>query len=189
MNITNFASGELSFHGAGGNDLLNLPTSPDLLGRRVNFFGDAGTANQINQASNTKNVPTTLHVSQNAIGAFAGDNFFAPGGSIGFDSVQIVSLRMGVVNDTAYLQPNAVAAISIVGGNPVAAPGDTLNLALANVLNPVINGNAASGSVTSNLKTVSWSGFEAGPNSDNSAPALVEFELVLAGGAARTPTP
>ncbi|MBI2827075.1 MAG: hypothetical protein HYX69_20585 [Planctomycetia bacterium] len=174
MNITSFASGEFSFHGAGGDDALNLPTSSDLLGRRVNFFGDAGTANRINQVTNSKTAPSTLHVSQNTIGAFAGDNFFAPGGSVFFDSVQIIGLRMGSGADTAYMQPDAVAAISIVGGNPTAAPGDTLNLALATAQNYVVNGSPASGNVTSdNLKTLTYSGFETGPNVDAVAPFIV----------------
>jgi hypothetical protein len=111
LNITSFASGELSFHGAGGDDLLNLPTSSDLLGRRVNFFGDGGTLNRINQVANSKAVASILHVSQNSIGAFPGDTFFAPSGSVFFDSVQNNQLRGGNGPDTAYMQPNAVAAV------------------------------------------------------------------------------
>jgi hypothetical protein len=182
MNITSFASGELSFHGAGGDDALNLPASSDLLGRRVNFFGGAGTANRINQVNNSKATPSTLHVSQNTIGAFPGDDFFAPGGSVAFDSVQIINLRMGSGSDTAYLQPDAVAAITVIGGNPAAAPGDSLNLALASAADYLVNGSPASGSVTSsNLKTLSYSGFESGPTIDDVAPVVVNADINLNG--------
>ena len=171
MGINSFASGELSFHGAGGNDAVNLPASSDLLGQRFNFFGGAGTANRINQISNSKSTPTTLHVGENTIGAFPGDNFFEAGGSVYFESVQTVQLRMGSNTDSAVVQPDAVAAISIVGGNPTTAPGDSMNLALATTQNYVINGTAANGSVTSsNRQTVTYSGFETGPGVDDQAP-------------------
>jgi len=183
MNITSFASGELSFHGGGGDDALNLPTSSDFIGRRVNFFGDAGTGNRINQITNSKTTPSTLHVAQNSIGAFPGDDFFASGGSVTFNSVQVVQLRMGSGADTAYAQPDAVAAISIIGGNPTTAPGDTLNLALANAPGYAVNGTAASGSVTSSLKTLSYSGFETGPTIDDVAPAVVNANINIDGGA------
>lgn len=162
MNITSFASGELSFHGAGGDDALNLPTSSDLLGRRVNFFGDAGTANRVNQVTNSKTAPSTLHVAQNTIGAFAGDNFFAPGGSLFFESVQIIGLRMGSGADTAYMQPDPVAAINIIGGNPTTAPGDNFRLSLAGVTNPVFTPNGAgAGTYTfGNVAAVNYTGFE-----------------------------
>jgi hypothetical protein len=192
MNITSFASGELSFHGAGGDDALNLPSSSDLLGQRVNFFGGAGDANRINQISNSKTAPSILHVAQNAIGAFPGDSFFAPGGSVFVDSVQVINLRMGSGADTAYVQPDAVAVISIFGADPLNGPGvrDTLNLALALAANYVLNGTPASGNVTSsNLKTLSYSGFEAGPNIDAVAPVVAAANIDVNGAAGAAPAP
>ena len=185
MNITSFASGELEFHGAGGDDVLNLPASSDSIGRKVSFFGDAGTNNRIVQSGNTKAAATTMHVTTNTIGAFPGDNFFAAGGSMSFDLVQNITLRMGSGADVAYVAPNAVAAITVIGGNPTSAPGDSINLALGDAQNYAINGTPASGSVTSsNLKTLSYSGFESGPVVDDASPILVDADFNLGGGGA-----
>lgn len=181
MNITSFASGELSFHGGAGDDTMNLPTSSDFIGRRVNFFGDAGTLNRITQSSNTKNTPTTMHVYQNSIGAFPGDNFFAAGGSVHFDSVQTMALRMGTGADTAYIEPNPIARINLSGDLPF-LPGDQLNLALAATTNPVFSGSGASGSMTSSDRaTITYTGFEVGPTIDDIAPAVVFAEINLDG--------
>lgn len=181
MNITAFASGELSFHGGAGDDTMNLPTSSDFIGRRVNFFGDAGTLNRITQSSNTKNTPTTMHVYQNSIGAFPGDNFFAAGGSVHFDSVQTMALRMGTGADTAYIEPNPIARINLSGDLPF-LPGDQLNLALAATTNLVFSGSGANGSMTSSDRaTITYTGFEVGPTIDDIAPAVVSAEINLDG--------
>jgi hypothetical protein len=184
LNITSFASGELSFHGAGGDDAMNLPTSSELLGRRVNFFGDAGTANRINQITNSKTAASTMHVTQNTIGAYLGDTFFAPGGSVFFDSTQIIQLRMGSGSDTAYAQPLATGTLSIDGNLPPNGPGvrDKLNLATAALTSPSVNGTAASGNLTStNRPTMSWTGFEGTVSTDAVAPAVITADINLNG--------
>src|SRR5207249_3785626 len=49
-NIVSLASGQtLDFHGAGGDDSLNLPPNSSSLAGRINFFGEAGTTNRINE--------------------------------------------------------------------------------------------------------------------------------------------
>jgi hypothetical protein len=172
MNIPQFASGEFSFHGAGGDDAMNLPANSDLLGRRVNFYGDDGTGNRINQVSNSKTAASTLHVDENTIGAAPGDDFFAPGGSVYFQSVQILQLRMGSGEDTAYVQPNTIASMNINGGDPTTAPGDTLNLAFAGAENPVFTpGAPGNGGYTfDNRAPLNYSNFETGPNIDDVGP-------------------
>ncbi|MBA3480197.1 MAG: hypothetical protein H0T51_00145, partial [Pirellulales bacterium] len=176
LNITTHVSGDvLDFYGAGGDDAVNLPVSSDSIGRRFNFFGGDGTANRINQINNTKIEPSILHIDQTTIGAFPGDSFFGPGGSIYFESVQILQLRMGSGEDAAYVQPNAAATISINGANPTTAPGDTLNLALATAVNYIVTPTSATaGNVTSdNLQRLTYSGFETGPVVDDVAPSIV----------------
>ncbi len=183
LELGTFASGILNFYAAEGNDTLTLPTNSGLIGGRVNFFGGGGTNNRITQSSNTKSTPMTLHIFQNTIGAFPGDNFFAPGGSVSFDSAQSIQLRMGSGVDTAFIEPNAVASISITGGTPATSPGDTINLALASAINPVISGTPSAGNVTStNLRTVNYTGFENGtPTVDAIAPAVVVADINVNG--------
>jgi hypothetical protein len=165
----------IDFHGAGGDDALSLASNPKAIAGRINFFGEAGTGNRVVQFLGTSDtVGSILHVNADTIGAFPGDTFFAPGGSMYFDSVAAITLRMGSGADTAYIAPHATATINISGGNPTAAPGDTLNLALAVAQNYVLHGTPASGSVTSdNLKTLTYSGFETGPELDDAAPYIV----------------
>lgn len=55
----------------------------------------------------------------------------------------------------------AAAIVSIVGGSPTTAPGDTLITDLRTAANYSVNGSLASGSITSaNLKTLSYTGFD-----------------------------
>jgi hypothetical protein len=124
-----------------------------------------------------------VHVENNYIGRFAGDDLFGAGGYIHYTGIAgAMTLRMGSGADTVYAQPNAITPISIVGANPTTAPGDTLNLALASAADYVVNGTPASGNVTSsNLKTLSYTGFETGPNIDDVAPAVVNADINING--------
>src|SRR5712672_1462533 len=85
-----------------------------------------------------------------------------------------MGVRLGCGADTVYWQPNRSATVSIHGASPTSARGDTLNLALAAAENYVLQATPASGNVTSdNLKTLTYSGFETGPNIDDAAPYIV----------------
>jgi hypothetical protein len=150
-------------------------------------FGTLGGGTfSISAASNTN--PIQVHLEANKLGAHDGDNFFGAGGSLEFLNCTSGTLTLGSGADTVFAQPNATATISIAGGNPAAAPGDTINLALAAAQNPVQHGSAANGNVTSdNLKTLSYTAFETGPNVDDSAPAVVSLDLNIGGNGRGTP--
>ncbi|MDB5325413.1 MAG: hypothetical protein JWM57_982 [Phycisphaerales bacterium] len=174
MNLFGVPAGQtLTFHGGNGADALNLPDNLTGVLGPVNFFGDAGS-NNINELTNSSTVAATAHLDQNSFGAYAGDNFFPAGSALFFQGVANMTLTFGSGQDTVYAQPNATAVLSIRGGSPTAAPGDTINLALAGVSSPVVTPVAGgSGSVTSsNRATLGWSGFETGPTVDAVAPTI-----------------
>ena len=133
----------------------------------------------------------TVHLTQNTLGAFPGDDFFPAGGSLTFTNIKEgsnpgLNLTLGSGTDTVYAQPSADGTISINGFNPATAPGDTINLALGNAQNYLLNGTPSSGSVTSdNLKTLTYTGFETGPNVDDSAPVVVNADFQIAPAAAQ----
>src|SRR5439155_5518086 len=127
----------------------------------------------------------TVHIGAEFIGATLGDDIFGVGGYLHYTGINgTITLSNGSGADTVFVAPSATTPFSITGGNPTAAPGDRINLALAAAQNYVLNGSAASGSVTSsNLKTVNYSGFETGPAVDNVAPAVVNADINLNGAA------
>jgi hypothetical protein len=201
------AGTHLILNGRGGVDVFQPGSAQiiqTLIRSKVTFdagsvaqFGTLGGGNVLITAASS--TPIKVHVDATMIGARPDDTLFAPGGSVEYLNATSVSLTLGSGADTVYAQPNLTAPISITGGTPTSAPGDTLNLALAAAQNYVLHGSAASGNVTSsNLKTLSYSGFETGPTVDDVAPAFVNADINLngfpGGGAAqggrrtRTPT-
>jgi|GEM_PF-2063854 len=113
----------------------------------------------------------TGHLTDTTLGAIPGDTLFGPGGSLEFHDLvgnpgefPGIMLNLSSGADTIYAQPLASATVTINAGNPTTAPGDRLNLDLSTAQNYAINGTSASGNVTStNLKTLSYTGFETGP--------------------------
>jgi hypothetical protein len=179
----------LALHGGNGTDAINLPGDPNVIVGPVYLYGDAGS-NNLNQLTNSKATPIIAHLDQTSLGAFPGDNLFGAGGSVHFQNVTNMTLTMGSANDVVYAQPNATAAINLRGGNPTAAPGDTLNLALASVTGFSVNpGAPGAGTVTSsNRQTLTYSSFESGPNTDAVAPTVLHADINLNGvPAARVP--
>jgi hypothetical protein len=184
------------FNGRGGVDTFQPGISgvQTLMFGKVTFdagsvaeFGTLGGGNAIVSAAAHTN-PITVHLEATTIGAHPGDNFFGAGGSVEFFNCNSVSLTLGSGADTVFAQPNTTATVSIAGGNPTAAPGDTLNLALAAAQNPAQHGTIANGNVTSdNLKTLSYNAFESGPNVDDSAPAVVDLDINIGNGRGTVP--
>ena len=167
----------LVVNGGNGNDTLvgngGSLTLENLHGP-IQFNGEGGADNRVTLLDYTDATGDIAHVDQNTIGSSAGDNLFGAGGSLYFTSVARLDLNSGTGADTIYAQPNLSALLFLNGNNPTTAPGDTLNLALAMAENYVVNGTPANGNVTSsNLKTLSYTGFETGPIIDDAAPYIV----------------
>ena len=94
-------------------------------------------------------------------------------------------MSLGRGDDTFFALPLAGTSVFVSGGQNEAG-GDTLNLALANAQNFVVNGTPANGSVTSsNLRPLTYSTFENGPVLDAAPPAVanVNFDLAPPGAA------
>ncbi len=165
--------------------------SKKLLGIQGAVIFDGGiNGSSISVLDSLDTTDRIVHLTQSTLGAFPGDDLFPSGGSLTFTNIRAgshpgLNLILGSGADTLYVQPNLTGTITVAGGGPTIAPGDTLNLALADAQNYVLNGTVASGSVTSdNLKTVTYSGFEAGPNTDDVAPAVVAANLNVDGAPA-----
>jgi hypothetical protein len=186
------------FNGAGGNDSFLLSQSStifSLLKSKITF--DAGDpavygilgGGSVAVAATFNTTPLVVHLTDTTIGAFPGDNLLGAGGSVEFLHANSLSLTTGSGADTVYAAPNATATVSIVAGNPTTAPGDTLNLALASAVGYSVNPTSATaGNVTSsNLKTLTYSGFESGPNVDDVAPAVAAADINVDGLPAAAP--
>lgn len=84
-----------------------------------------------------------VHLDQNSLGAKPGDDLFGPGGSLSFAGVSNsdegigIYLNLGQGPDSVFARPHPAAAMSIKGGDPTAAPGDSLRLTLFGVTDPV----------------------------------------------------
>jgi hypothetical protein len=184
---------------------FNSPSSPGVLrlgsgtgtltginGAVVFDGGASGNSIAVNDSADT--VGRIAHLTQTSLGMFPGDTLFPAGGSLTFTHIvagfaPALTFNCGSGADTIYAQPNPTGTITITGGNPAAAPGDTINLALAGAQGYALHGTAASGNVTStNLKTLTYSGFEGGPNVDAVAPAVAAANFnVMGEGAAAAP--
>jgi hypothetical protein len=152
-------------------------------GGRVQVYNNFGTGAR------------TTHIDASSVSAFPGDNLFGAG-SLRFSgltdngaSFHGLEILFGRGSDDVFVQPSTHRVV-LNGGAPGTAPGDTLNLALANAQNYVLNGTPASGSVTSdNLATLSYTAFESGPNVDDVAPAVVANDFQFNPGAPRGVAP
>jgi hypothetical protein len=163
-----------AFNAGAGGDGLNMPVNLSTILGPVYYDGGADGDN-LNQLNNSSVTPATVHVDQDSVGAYPGDNFFPAGASLHFANVDNMVLTMGSGADTVYAQPNLSTTVSLRGGSPTTAPGDTLNLALADAENYVVTPTSATaGNVTStNFMTLTYSSFETGPNIDDAAPYIV----------------
>jgi len=169
-------AGQLRFFGGAGNDALTTPTLIlNNIAGPITFDGQGGTNNAITLNDNLDSTGDTVHLDGSSLGAYPGDSLFGAGGSLSFSNTNGLTLTLGSGADTVYAQPNVSATVSINGADPPIGPGvrDRLNLALANAVNYVVNGTPASGNVTStNLKTLTYSGFESGASIDAIAPTV-----------------
>ena len=167
--------------GDGLDGLVLADSTQNLVGIQGLVRYNAGAAGgNILVSDDAATTDETVHLTDATLGAMPGDDLFGPGGSLEFsDLVNFgvfpgITLNLGSGADYIYAQPLATARAAINAGNPASAPGDILNLSLAGAANYQIDGTPASGNVTSdNLQTLSWSGFETGPNIDDVAPFIV----------------
>jgi hypothetical protein len=177
---------DVEFDGAGGSDSYRLGQSGTLQGIRSNVSVDGGTGGTDSVFLFDIGDPNgrTVHIGNGTVGGVPGDDLFGGGGSLHLAGITgTVTINLGTGADTAYAQPDATAAIIVKGADPLIAPGDTLNLALAGAQNFVINGTPNSGNVTSdNLRTLSWTGFEGNLNIDATAPAVVNADFDIGPG-------
>lgn len=175
--ITAVAAGtQLDISAGAGIDALLLG---DLSFSVSEIFGpitfDTGTdAGRVSVTDINSTIGKVAHLDTISLGAYPGDTLFGPGGSLHFTTLvnqfaginfNAMGMSLGSGADTIYAQPLATGTVGLFAGNPTTAPGDTLNLSLVTAANYVINGTPASGNVTStNLMTLSYTGFETGPN-------------------------
>ena len=139
----------------------------------IQFNGEGGLDNRVSLLDYTDTTGNVGHIDQNTVGSFAGDNLFGAGGSLYFTSVARLDLNCGSGADTIYAQPSLSTSLFLNGNNPAEHSGDTLNLALAAAENYVVSGSPSNGNVTSsNLKTVTYTGFETG-FIDDAAPYIM----------------
>lgn len=158
--------------GAGLDGLVVADSTQNLQGIQGLIRYNAGVdGGNMRVSDNADTTGDTGHLTASTLGAAPGDNLFGPGGSLEFSNIVNSSLSSGITlnlgsgADAIFAQPLASAQVTINAGNPTSAPGDALNLVLATAQNYVVNGTPANGNVTStNLMTLSYTGFETGPN-------------------------
>jgi hypothetical protein len=130
--------------GVSGSDRLLLEDSSDVTGDVLSILPTAATAG--------------------SIGKKIGDTFFGPGGALNYANVVSASLNLGnggnVIN--AVPSPTLAGTKFSVNAPLVAQPLDVLNIMVAGVTGPVLNGTAASGFLTSlDHSTINWSRLKA----------------------------
>lgn len=180
----------IEFFGNEGNDSANWLNTLTGIRGPVYFNGEGGN-NTISNLNSTDAAGQILHLTQDSIGAFPGDNYFGPGGAVYFTDVSSILLTTGNGPDTVFAQPNATATVTIRATNPTTSPGDTLNLAMAAAGNyTVAPGSFGSFDVTSdNAAILTYSAFEDGPFFDAVAPAVVANDFNFNLGAPRGVAP
>jgi len=144
---TDLIRGGVRVTGAGGgNDVIGLYNTSDLIGR-------------------------TFHIDTDSVGAIPGDNLFGPGGYLNFvDVTGTMTFFLGSGPDTVYAMPNGDTPITINANNPTTAPGDKLTLALAQAQSPVVTGTTNGNVTSANLQTLNWTGIETLAAPDSVAP-------------------
>jgi len=149
---------------------IGYPLSPALtsvIRGGVRISGGGGDIDEATVYNFSDTVGRTLHIENDFVGRVPGDDLFGPGGYLEYVGIGgSLTVRLGSGADVVYAAPNSVTPIIVQGNNPTSAPGDTLNLALASAVNYVVTPTSATaGNVTSdNLQTLSYTGFENGPN-------------------------
>lgn len=150
--------------GAGADGLAvgyNVDSLENIRGPVVYYAGADG--GQLSVWDGFDSTGDTLHLTQNTLGAGAGDSLFGPGGTLTYyDVSSIFSINLGSGADTVYTEPLPGVPLSINAASPTAAPGDTLRLSYAHAMNPVFTpGVVGAGTYSfSDAATVSYTGIE-----------------------------
>jgi hypothetical protein len=147
----------------------------------VQFFGEGGADNRVILNDVIDTTGDTVHIDQQTVGAFPGDDFFGDGGSLYFADAQRIDVTLGPGADVVYAQPNLNAILNIDGSGLAGSPEDSLNLALANATNYVITpGAPGAGTVTSdNAQPLNWTSIENEPLLDDVAPEVLSSSFDL----------
>jgi hypothetical protein len=140
-------------------------------------------------SNNADTTADTVHLTATTLGAFAGDNLFGAGGSLVFDNIVNgagsdpgINLLLSSGPNVVYAQPLASARVNINSHPFFVAPSGSIKLGLAGVTNPIVNGDAVAGSLTSsNRQTLSWNRFAGAIDTDTVAPAMVAANINLDG--------
>lgn len=181
----------LSVLGGLGNDTLGIggaAANLETIHGPIEFDGGGGADNRVTATDTNDTTGDIGHIDQNTVGAYPGDNLFGAGGSLKFVSIARLDLNCGSGADTIYAQPNLSTLLFINASSPGVAPGDSINLALATAVGYSVNGTPASGNVTSsNLKTLTYTGFESGPNIDAAAPTVLAANIDINGAPPAAP--
>jgi hypothetical protein len=156
---------------------VGSPATVDAIRGTVLIVGGQGGTDTLTVNDVANSVDKTVHLDQFTLGSHPGDTLFGPGGGLYFVGVSSLSLGLGGGADTLYVQPNAVADVSVDAGG---TPGDALYLALAAAVNPVVSEDGAGGgTVTSDDdRTLTFSGFDQLAGTDDIAPAAVSAEYL-----------
>ncbi len=131
----------------------------------ITILGDGTDTINLDDRGDT--VGRTFHIDGSSVGSAPGDDLFGPGGSLSVSGgAGNVSVLAGSGADTVFAAPNGSYPVTLNGGAPTAAPGDTLTLDLTDTLNPVFTPlNSTQTAVTSdNHFTLTYAGFENDPS-------------------------
>jgi hypothetical protein len=175
------APGSLTvFDGGGGADELEVTSyflTLDTVEGQILFIGDGADNDIVGVFDFFDDTGDIAHLDQFTVGSHPGDTLFGPGGGLYFVGVSSLALGLGAGADTLYVQPNAVADVSVDAGD---TPGDALYLALAAAVNPVVSEDGAGGgTVTSDDdRTLTFSAFDQLAGTDDIAPAAMSAEYL-----------
>ncbi len=146
----------------------------DLVRGGVRVNGAGGGADTVTVYDSSDTIGRTLHIGNGYVGRGPGNDLFGPGGYLQHNAIAGgMTINLGSGDDAVFALPSDQTPITIRDFSS-ATPGDTLYAALASAEDYQITGAPASGNISStNLKTLSYTGFESGPNVDDVAPYVV----------------
>ncbi|MCC6492999.1 MAG: matrixin family metalloprotease [Pirellulales bacterium] len=125
----------------------------------------SGGSNTILVKDLAETSPTTIHVDGSQIWSPPGGNLFGEGGRVNYPGVAAeVVLQLGSGRDTVYAKPSAEKKLTLIANNPTSGPGDSLEIDLTGMLNPVVGPDPILANATrysfDNASPVTYVGFE-----------------------------
>src|SRR5207248_5066256 len=111
--------------GPGGSHTFLGAGSLDSILGDVNING-SGLGDQVSIDDTGDTTDRTVTITSTQVGAAGGDQFFAPGGSLTYNAIATLAVRLGSGSDAVHTSALAGTALSLDAGPPATAPGDTL---------------------------------------------------------------